>query len=39
MCGVCSKEDEGNNQEQEITQIINQTKKVERKSTVDYVQG
>ncbi|KAM5518388.1 hypothetical protein FOXYSP1_09173 [Fusarium oxysporum f. sp. phaseoli] len=37
MCGVCSKEDEGNNQGQEITKIINQTKKAEGK--VDYVQG
>ncbi|KAH7167301.1 hypothetical protein DER46DRAFT_574177 [Fusarium sp. MPI-SDFR-AT-0072] len=31
MCGVCSKEDEGNNQGQEITKIINQTKKAEGK--------
>lgn len=31
MCGVCSKKDEGNNQGQEITKIINQTKKAEGK--------
>jgi hypothetical protein len=35
MFGVCSKEDEGNNQEQEITKIINQTKKAESRGKGD----